>query len=525
MYHSPFHLIDPEIFKAGDDASALKRRLGLEKRKLLAEFELAGTAAIHIRGRELQRQDLTALFDELQAPELLDIHLQIWRHGRFLRFLETGIPGDTGDWLYPSGETGNALLRFVSPHYAEALDRYLQRCLQGQDKGEALLYELRTESWLLPAHQEAAYRYTTRFFTEKKNELLGIRYRAEQKQQVVATEIRDWCSDQQIHVLNRLPDRFDDLRYVLTELLNNLCVLYDRQQAKKHALAAIERAATIRVNDEELERLVPSNLRIIRNKDSSGLVRVDPDTGKRRVKLIPLLVTLVFLVRLLTAGAGCFDKSDDTRSEIHRLPVRSMTDRRPEEESFSSLIRALNAPEAFTPADTALEKPLLLHKPSRTGRDPFADLLAVIQHHDDTLAMQPSAPADSSSVLLRNNSVAQAIFLLQLDARLQRSVYIAPGEAFELRYPNLALAMHIYAGRDWSDTLWNSYLLYKTSSFAVRQVFRGGFRTLLTVSGEETAGHTPMFSLPRPPQGMRDTFTLISEPGGALRIQYNPGAD
>lgn len=525
MYHSPFHLIDPDVFAGGDDALLLKRRLGLEKRKLLAEFELAGTPTIVVQGRELQRQDLTELFDELQNEALLALHLRIWQHKAFLEFLETGHPGTEGEWLYPSGAESEANLhRFVSPLYAEALNRYLQRCIQGQDDPRSLLYELRADDWLLPLHQEEAYRYPTRFYTEKKNELLGIRYRTEQKAQVVTTELRDWCTDQQIHVLNRLPDRFDDLRYVLTELLNNLCVLYDRQQAKRHALAVIERAATIRVNDEELERLVPSNLRIIRNKNDGGLMQVDPDTGKRRVKFIPVLVLFVLLIRLIAAGTGCSESTDDAQSNMRRLPAIEMQDRSPEEESFGSLIAALATPEPFTAGDTLLDKPLQLRAPARTGTDPFAPLFADSSRSGETATQLNGTLMDSSTILLRNQAGVPAIFLLQLDADLQRSVYVAPGDAYMLQYPGVSMAVHVYAGADWSDTLRNSFLHYKTSTFATRQVFRGGFRKRLPLSGEATAPRTPVFAREAAQHGTQDTFTVRTD-NGELQLNFNLGAD
>jgi hypothetical protein len=526
MYHSPFHLIDPAILEGGNDPQALKRRLGLEKRKLLAEFELAGTATITLQGHELQRQDISELFDELQNAEKLALQLRLWQHKRFLRFLETGHADGSGEWLYPETDDGdNALLRFVSPYYSEALDRYLQRCLQGREDTQPLLYELRTEYWLLPAHQEPAYRYATRFFTEKKNELLGIRYRSEQKEAVQTSELSGWCSDRQIHVLNRLPDRFDDLRYMLTELLNNLCVLYDRQQAKKHALAAIERAATIRVNDEELEQLIPSNLHIIRNKTGPGLMQADPATGKRRVKFLPIIILLVIIVRLLAAGGGCYRSGSRNQLPVADLSRFEEYSQSTQELSYRALILSLTQQQQYTSSDSIMHAPVQLLRPQKTGDDPFAplftDTLTESQARTSTLK---AFGKDSSLMLLLNNSTHDAVFLLNIEGRKLRSIYIRPGAAAALPYPASEISVHVYAGRDWDDSLRNSYLHYVTPAYAPRQPFLGGFRTRIPIAGVADSNSSPTFS--RMSQtATKDTLELADDAPGQLKIYYNLGED
>jgi hypothetical protein len=303
MYQSPFRIIDADTLP--HEPEALRRVLSLEKKKLLAEFELAGSAAIRLGEAELHRQDVFSLFDELADDRRLRYHVAIWRDEALLCFLEQGriCPGSSwaSDPLYD--EPG--FLSFVSPHFANACNAFMQRALSGAASAEELQALSQAKCLLLPADSEAAYRYVTRFFTEKKNELLSIRHRADSGELADPAEITGWCSDDQVHLLNCLPDSFATLRYTLANTLNNLCVAYDRKKAHRHALAAIERAATIRVEDEELRQLIPANLRVIRSKQSRTWYNTNPVTGRKTPSVGLMILAMIIIIRIMTAGDGC----------------------------------------------------------------------------------------------------------------------------------------------------------------------------------------------------------------------------
>jgi hypothetical protein len=303
MYQSPFRVINADALP--QEPEALRRMLSLEKKKLLAEFELAGSASITIAERELDRQDVLALFEELGNERRRAYHFAIWQDQALLGFLEEGRMGCGNSRASAPLHDEAGFLTFVSPHFAAACNAFMRRALAGAASADEVQAAAQVKWLLLPADSGAAYRHVTRFFTEKKNELLGIRHRADSDGTVSVAEIRAWCTDDQIHLLNCLPDTFASLRYTLANTLNNLCVAYDRKKANRHALAAIERAATIRMDDEELRQLIPGNLRIIRSKQSRTWYNTDPATGRKTPRVGLVIILIIIIIRIATAGSGC----------------------------------------------------------------------------------------------------------------------------------------------------------------------------------------------------------------------------
>lgn len=267
MYLSPFHLIDPAIFENDADVALIKRRLGLEKRKLMAEFELAGTPAISYQGREIHKQRLTQLFDELQDPASLQLHLQIWRSSSFLSFLESAETDTGATWLHLEQASPEITIRRrISAFYAAALDQYLRNCLRSPAAPWPDLRRLSHDPWLMGSDEHTAFHRTIRFYIDKNSELLRIRHRSESGGEVFMNHVYEWCSEAHLQLLNELPRYFEYIRYRLADRLNNLCVYFDQMGQRRTALAAIQQAATIRVDDEELSRLIPSNLRLLQEK-------------------------------------------------------------------------------------------------------------------------------------------------------------------------------------------------------------------------------------------------------------------
>jgi len=303
MYRSPFRIVDANVIPT--DNGALRSVLNLEKKKLLAEFEIAGSTSISFQGQELHRQDVLSLFEELNSPDIFGFHRAIWGDKDLLYFLEEAQVRIGHYWASNDLYDEPDFLQFISPYYALAYNKFLQAFLNNN----RTLYEFdtlfRNGALILDAAADDAFRYATRYFLEKKNELLVVSYKAKNGEKIHLQELRQIFSDDQIYVLNHLPDGFMALRYELTNILNNLCVVFDKKSLNKEALAVIERAATIHQEDEELKNLVPANLRIIRSKQDKGIFRTNPNTGKRTINYGWIIFLLIIVIRLGIVGDAC----------------------------------------------------------------------------------------------------------------------------------------------------------------------------------------------------------------------------
>jgi hypothetical protein len=507
MYRSPFRLI-PGIHLPADPGAA-RRILLLEKKKLMAEFELSGAATIPLNGREVHRQDIISLFDELSNPANLSYHLAIWQDPALLKFLEEADITSDGRWLANPLYDDPGFRQFVSPYFAKACNAFMQRALT---TGGVLASELQAlqinKSLLLPADTEAAYRYATRFYTEKKNELLAISYRAETDEEVSPTEIGKWCGDHHIHLLNRLPGTFAALRYTLANILNNLCVVYDHKKKNDLALAAIERAATIKVDDEELNRLIPSNLGIIRSKVSRGVFNVNPSTGKKSPKIGLIIAIFDVIIRMV----GCFLSNDDkpTYHGINDIPsFPSLTTEsllpKPRLLTYHSLLKGLLVSPVITAADTILGLNTdHLKRPSTPGDNIFRDLALYGFAKDSTV----TGNAATSTLLVNNLSTWDAILIYQVGDTEIRSCYVPPKAFYNIRYNAPRLTAQLYAGSLWSDTVMHAFQHYVTQYFARKHILLGGYTHRARLLLEDTTGE-PMFTRLSEEKPHHDTLNLI----------------
>ncbi len=505
MYQSPFRFFDAGALP--EEGVALRRALALEKKKLLAGFELAGAPTVMLDGVALHRQDVVRLFDELSDEPRLRYHLAISQDKALLLFLEQA-QLQQGVHLASNPLYDDAgFIRFVSPYYAEATNALLRALLTGKTPIAGLdtfskLRQLRED-----ADTEAAYRYTTRFFLEKKNELLSIRQKIEAGKDVAIAEISGWCSDAGIQVLNRLPDTFTALRYILANTLNNICVAYDRQKNLRHSLAAIEAAAKIRTDDEELKQLIPSNLTIIRRKASRGWWQIDPATGRKKPKLALIIAIIIIVIRIATGLDNCNHATVKPFGNYSNRPV-AVPDKAPAAQSFTALLRSLAMHDSLPRSDTFFmygEATGLL-RPRHAGDDVFRPLFG-----SDTLR-EPSSmgitPGDTSAMLLRNESNEDVVALYCVGGRMYGSAYVPPRSSYTICYYLPGIAVGIYAGHDWDDSLAHSYERHLSPYYSHRQLYRGGFRVAAAVPNADTSGAALIERGVRTAGAVRDTITV-----------------
>lgn len=521
MYQSPIRITGYTALQ--QEERSLKSALLLARRKLEAEFELADSPTITYGGQELNRQEVVTLFDELRNEERLSWHLAIYEDEALLCFLEEGTLQPGATWAANPLYSDNRFIHFVSPYYAEAINVFYRRLLTGADSPEALQTLAYNPSLMVIRDAERAFRHATRYFLEKKNELMRLQQRAEASEAVQRQEVRDAMPDEALAVLNYLPDTYDDLRYQFANALNNLCVAFDQKNFKRHALIAIEKAALVSVEDEELLTLIPRNLTIIRSKQGGQFYRVD-EQGKRQPKWGWIALCCLMLIRVL-AWIAKDDSSDQIN--IRHLPsfqanLSSMFQVQPRL-TFNSLVFSLveTEPDSFRFAQAFLR--YRVPEPARTGDAVYQE---VMKGEMGAFVDSARAPRQGKLLQVQNKCSWHLLLCYRFNNEAYGIRYIAPGAIYRFSYSADTIVTSLLAGKDW-DTgrrfIFNSYL--SPGITEIRGISGGYNRHPENMDNLVDAGGSPIFRrLDSAGVKAHDILKVADSAGNTISIRQQRGS-
>lgn len=230
-YLHPFTFL--EKMNSGPVDTGDAAALSLLRKKMMAELELTAEKILWIEGVAFSKNDLLQFFDGLQSPVTLQYYQQINQDTVLLTFLTTGkLTGLFNDNpLYRDAR----FITFISPYYEPLFTGAVLQSLQTQDA--TTLQGLFANPLLIDA--------------TARNKSDGKIFRVLQQQyQVVETEAArrkaDWHSSwqaaapyitlQYIHVLNVLPELFQETRNEWGLLLINFAIMLDATGESKKAL-------------------------------------------------------------------------------------------------------------------------------------------------------------------------------------------------------------------------------------------------------------------------------------------------
>lgn len=459
MYRSPFTILPGLGSGPLPDRSALL----LERRKLQAEFELQGADSILVNGQELHRQDVTALFEELQEEDSLAFHRAISAQPGLRRFLETGVfegdarwdPAPLDDWW-----------ERISPHFAAAQDVFYKAVVKSEVPPETLQRYERLPKLLLPQDTEVAYRSAGRLLVEKKNALLLLLNRARSGAAITAEEVSGWARPAQVALINALPADFEQLRYAIADALNNICVAFDRAKKYKLALKAIEAAASIHLDGGELRSLIPRNLDLIRSRRS----------GKSYWWVVVLVIALIRVFLSLSS------QDRGPQSNI-RWILQNQQAYSPENISFAdagqdwrcltyeSIAFAINSRQPSTSTISWYQTTW----PHSTGDDPYSTIFTGFNK------ASADPPATAVRELTTCNRSHWDFILLAQDAAgsWTHSWYLPKGACLSLSLPaDGSFRLHGCAGRNWIDSRVQPFQFFSPNDTPVNAQLLGGFDKL-----------------------------------------------
>lgn len=501
MYRSPIRLAGLDV---GADFN--KQTLSLARKKMLAELELGDGHTIIVNGTELNRQDITHLFDELGNGQHLAWHIAIFNDTVLLHFLENGeIQSNGPGWAQNDIYDTPGFRNFISPYFAAAMSAMFQKSLSGSAGSGMITKFKRQRSFLSSADHETAYARLTRYFLEIKNRIMLCLHRIENRgdaegdndygypsantttTEVTKTEIEALCNDYEIFVLNQMPEEFDDLRYSIVNALNDICVTCDHTKRPVLAYAAISKAAAI--NCESMRELVQNNKQVVYNKLQPRPQRTTPAPQPQKEQ--PLrwigLILFIFITIVRLAGTGGCSKSQQNNfypsystisssspdpDAVYKLLPEASEKRM---KTYRSLLVALNDLEKNIPAaghtpDTVIR----LARKGKNGDDILAPAWQAL-----SLPAADEAPltnSASANVLIDNKSDWPAIAVYALDEQYFGSAYVSPHAQYNIRYNTNSVHINICSGDQWSNTVAGDVLSYITDDTTKHVRLMGGFR-------------------------------------------------
>ncbi|GAB4424313.1 MAG: hypothetical protein OHK0039_41390 [Bacteroidia bacterium] len=230
-------------------------RLRLEKKRLLAEFELSRSATIALGHRQLDKSTVLRLFNQLEDPHIHAFHAALYREPRLLAFLE-----DATLDLFFSGDIAlvyrlpEELRQFMAPYFAAQFNRRLLHAFRQNDWEEIDALCLHPLP-IAVAHHAACYQDSHRLVHSRVQEIQQL---AEQVGggQTPGAEIQEVCDEMRILALNRLPDYFAALRDRYALALEALALaVHNTHRRVLLGVFIARQALKLRIGDETRARL------------------------------------------------------------------------------------------------------------------------------------------------------------------------------------------------------------------------------------------------------------------------------
>lgn len=252
-YLNPFLVLDlsPEQTEGPDVADLLRR----EKKRWLAEFELADETEIEIGGQRLDRATLLRLIEELEDPTTRAHHRQVATHPRVLAFLQDA----SLDLFYEGDITllaahSQDFLRFIAPDFAAQFNRRLIHALKQHDE-EEIRALCQQPLAIPPAFHAACYQDAYRYLHAHVGEIEQLA-QAIEGGQAPDGRVQEYCDELLIEALNALPDYFAGVRDRYGLALESLAIeVHNTHKRVRLGIYILQQGLKLRTSDETRRRL------------------------------------------------------------------------------------------------------------------------------------------------------------------------------------------------------------------------------------------------------------------------------
>jgi hypothetical protein len=221
LYISPFEVLEISLV---DLQEMGKRMLSLKKKQLLAEFELQQTFSITLKDREFTRNDIIALFDQLENEDHIQYHVAIAKDPILLQFLQTG-EIETGKRFAANPlyhEPG--CIAFVSPFYKAIFQQVVFKRILAANY--AYVNTVFSNPILLTgADYDGSFGVLQEYLNERIQAVEQLMERFSTDRTTDLSTLEGYTTHSWVLTLNSLPEAFNNVREHYTAVLYDFSIV------------------------------------------------------------------------------------------------------------------------------------------------------------------------------------------------------------------------------------------------------------------------------------------------------------
>lgn len=450
LYTSPFDILN---LPTAELQQLDKKMLQLKKKQLLAELQLQSGDVIALGGKEFTKNDIVALFEQLEQDDTLSMHAAIAADPALLQFLQTGKinPGQKFNYnpLYQEPD----FIAFVSPYYKEAFNRHILKALAGSDYtridgvfGNPVL--------LTGEDYDQCFGKLHTYLEEKLHGVIQLKENFAANRRADLSSLHDYYIYDWLNTLNKLPEAFAGFREDYAIELYNLAVdlwngkRRDEARALLYGIESIDCSTRVKNLITDLQQ---QTSRVQAASSSSG-----KGSGSSMVWVVISL--LIMLIRIgITCNRSNHNNSyslndnssylrqyledqrkrrDDDAFKVGYSAFKPITKR---DKAFIALLGTLTGSIV---RNSATERPAMA---MATGSDPYASLFAKPFFKADAKANKTV----SSEVDIQNKTQDEAIVFFY-SQQMVKSVYLKAGSDFTVLLPKGTYWAFCYTGNHFN---------------------------------------------------------------------------
>ena len=280
------------ITALGLDAEQMenKEELKKEKKRLLAEFELADSSVIRLNGRSMDKASVIQLFETLEDENQRKWQLQIFENQTLLSFLE-----DASLELYYQGDVNllsalpEDLLEYIAPYFAESFNQRLYHAFRQKDWEEIEI--LSTPPLPIPATFHAAcFQDTYRHIHRQLAEIGQLSERIE-KGEKPGPRIQEVVDEMLIDSMNQLPAYFSGSRDSYSMVLEDLAIaVHNTHKRVELGILIIRQGLKLDISEQNRQRLQHILDQLLELSPGEKILEAVIGSGKKKNPIRPWLI-------------------------------------------------------------------------------------------------------------------------------------------------------------------------------------------------------------------------------------------
>ena len=424
------------------------QRLRFERKRLLLEIQISSTQTTTIGDKELSKNDVIELFDELEQVTHLDYHTSIFNHSKLLLLLEKSEVStekvESKDKIrFETQEEWDVFIAFISPYLAESIDKLLSKVIRKSSFKE--LDEIRSFFKLLTTRDSFyAFRKLNNFCETLSDRLEHIAYNNIRfpDEQVVYLRYAPFYN-----VVNELTGTYPNLPNSVAHAIINFTVDCQRKVGREKTLVEISDQARRLHCDAKSKSLIVNNRDSFYQSREENL-KYNPNKIWRVIVGIAVVILLLFRIT---------NRCDSSRNRPDLSPeTMELMERLYESQGVRAAEGDSNGTVRFVPsrrsgnADFDESSFLDLHEKivASTENSIYADNYYISQGNPSIIS---PFKADSLGPVhnLKNETYSDMIMVISEGASL-KSYFVKSSGSIEFSAGENA-SIFFYGGKNWDD--------------------------------------------------------------------------